>query len=181
MKDILKDNASLLVLMFLAVNLMKHGRWSSKYNCCLSCQRNDRNHGAKGLCVACYSRQHRSSIPVETSREKHREKWNKQSFDGNREVALQRDGYRCTLCETENHLVVHHIDGNGRTSKKPNNDLGNLQTLCRACHMKLHGTIRRTQKWSQKYDFCQSCETTEVKHYGHGLCEDCRRKRKKKV
>ena len=51
---------------------------------------------------------------------------------------IERDGFKCTLCESPNDLVVHHKDGNGRGKQNPNNDLANLETLCRSCHMKVH-------------------------------------------
>lgn len=47
----------------------------------------------------------------------------------------ERDGYECQLCgEHEKALVVHHKD-----KTKTNNDINNLITLCRACHIKTHG------------------------------------------
>lgn len=51
---------------------------------------------------------------------------------------LARDGCRCTECgETWlNYLEIHHIQplGAGGT-----NELDNLVTLCRLCHLKAHG------------------------------------------
>jgi len=59
-------------------------------------------------------------------------------FNGNRQATLERDGFKCVLCEATEDLVVHHKDGNGRGKEKPNNNIENLETLCRSCHMKVH-------------------------------------------
>lgn len=52
--------------------------------------------------------------------------------------ALARDNCKCVVCGTEDGLVVHHRD-NSRKTGKLNNDLKNLMTLCRQCHMREHG------------------------------------------
>jgi 5-methylcytosine-specific restriction protein A len=53
-----------------------------------------------------------------------------------RAACLQRDGSRCTKCSSTHRLAPHHIkerrDGGSDT-------LGNLTTLCAACHNKTHG------------------------------------------
>lgn len=61
----------------------------------------------------------------------------KKRFGGNRLKALERDQYKCTICQSHDSLVVHHIDHSGQ-SENPNNELSNLQTLCRSCHSKVH-------------------------------------------
>lgn len=69
----------------------------------------------------------------------------KYRFGGLRESVLERDNWACVKCgfTNEQHitdfkrsLTVDHIDGNGRHSKTPNNNLENLQTLCLKCHGK---------------------------------------------
>jgi len=64
-------------------------------------------------------------------------------FGGNRSKVLERDNWECQLCgmNNEQHIVifgrgisVDHIDGQGRNSKTPNNNLENLRTLCLRCH-----------------------------------------------
>jgi len=53
--------------------------------------------------------------------------------------ALARDNFKCTRCETENDLVVHHIvNWKQMKDKSKINDLENLQTLCRRCHFQFH-------------------------------------------
>ena len=69
---------------------------------------------------------------------------NKTFFGGNRDIVLERDGYKCVKCgiSRDDHklkygrdITVDHIDGQGSTSKVQNNSLNNLQTLCFFCHM----------------------------------------------
>lgn len=84
-----------------------------------------------------------------------KEMHNKVNFNGLREKIIERDGFKCVTCKIsqQDHLIkhncsllVHHIDGEGRYSKNPNNDPNNLQTLCKRCHSKIHGkaTKKRT-------------------------------------
>jgi hypothetical protein len=51
-----------------------------------------------------------------------------------KEVIKYRDNYKCRMCKSDNHLVVHHIDYN-----KYNNEERNLITLCKSCHGKTNG------------------------------------------
>ena len=54
-----------------------------------------------------------------------------------RRMALDRDNWRCTVCGSPVELEVHHI--------RPLNQggsalaLGNVETLCRGCHLDKHG------------------------------------------
>jgi 5-methylcytosine-specific restriction endonuclease McrA len=69
-----------------------------------------------------------------------REYRDKIMFGGNRKKAMQRDNFECQHCRKgypEVTLCVHHIDHSG-TSETPNQELDNLQTLCRACHARIH-------------------------------------------
>ena len=56
-----------------------------------------------------------------------------------KEVVLERDGYRCTVCGTcgtkKNPLTIHHLKYRrcGGT-----NDPDNLVTMCRICHESWH-------------------------------------------
>ena len=67
----------------------------------------------------------------------------------------------CELCSKSDDLEAHHIDRN-----RSNNDVSNIQTLCRSCHMKLH--------WSngdiphKKREKCKLCDEPAK---GHGLCK----------
>ena len=68
------------------------------------------------------------------------------NFGGNRDKALERDGYRCQHCSTDQSLEVHHIDGRGTTTPKElrNHALENLLTLCTSCHAKEHARMRHS-------------------------------------
>ncbi len=61
-------------------------------------------------------------------------------FGGIRQDILERDKFVCQVCDSDNQLVIHHIDET--TNRKPNqianNDPTNLITLCRSCHLKVH-------------------------------------------
>jgi len=60
-------------------------------------------------------------------------------FGRPRKEVFDRDGGRCATCGTKRNLTIHHIDGKGRNSVRPNNVLTNLITLCRSCHGKIDG------------------------------------------
>lgn len=102
--------------------------------------------GAGRFCgFGCYWESMRLHQTHEQKNEKMRKNLHKYRFGGNREKALERDGYRCTMCGIPNSLVVHHKDGKGYKSvgfKAMNNALDNLQTLCANCHTKLHNQAR---------------------------------------
>lgn len=51
-------------------------------------------------------------------------------------------GPSCEACDTNQDLVVHHVDGDAT-----NNALANLQTLCSPCHSFFHATQRRIERW----------------------------------
>jgi len=141
--------------------------WARKYSACIECGTTERKHYGNGLCYQCYNRGAYRANPESQKRrsrlyyeDHHDEKLEYQSryyqlnreeqlawgaiyreekhFSGKRKDALQRDGFRCTVCGSDSDLVVHHIDWNGRGKLKPNNDLGNLTTVCRACHVRIH-------------------------------------------
>ena len=63
-------------------------------------------------------------------------------FGGNKEKALMRDGYACVVCKNTKDIGVHHVDESG-SSDKPNNEISNLITLCRSCHIKHHKPHRK--------------------------------------
>jgi 5-methylcytosine-specific restriction endonuclease McrA len=108
-----------------------------------------------------YYKNHKAKILNRTKRWRklNKEKYIKQlrnqhskiMFGGNKEKVLERDNFQCQNCglNQEQHiviygygLIVHHKDGNGKDSKNPNNDLNNLQALCRKCHTSIHNKQR---------------------------------------
>lgn len=69
---------------------------------------------------------------------------------------LERYDFKCQECgmTQEQHiiifgsrLIIHHIDGMGRTSDNINNDINNLIPLCRRCHAKVHREMEINQRW----------------------------------
>ncbi len=178
--------------------------WAKKYDHCINCGETIRKHMAKGLCTRCYSHKYAKDPRTAERVKEQKRQWylkhwrpalqkmqrEERWFAGKREAILQRDCYRCSICgdSNTNNLVVHHIDGNGRGSKMPNNDDSNLITVCRACHLALHRPQMPKKKpkpklnrWARKYDRCIECGTQSIKHAGLGLCRTCywREKRKK--
>lgn len=98
-------------------------------------------------------------------------------FDGMREIILERDKHKCTVCNSTDKLVVHHKDFNGRGNENPNNSEDNLVTLCKRCHIAIHRAqlikAGELKQWSRKYPACIECGTTKTKHHSHGLCKTC--------
>lgn len=91
-----------------------------------------------------YDKKRRESIKDKLN-EYDRLRYEKDYFGCNRNKALERDNYSCRLCSSAEQLVVHHLDETGKmmegrieARKSTNNELSNLQTLCRSCHMKIH-------------------------------------------
>lgn len=60
-------------------------------------------------------------------------------FGRDPKIIFERDNWQCLICGSKENLTIDHIDGNGRHSKKPNNDINNLRTLCRKCHGRIDG------------------------------------------
>jgi len=82
----------------------------------------------------------------------------KNMFGGNRELALQRDGYKCTQCGGVQQLSVHHKDRSGRTDN-PNHELDNLISLCNKCH--IHEHLSDLSQSKTAFDTtCQECGKT---------------------
>ena len=75
-------------------------------------------------------------------------------FSGNKAIALERDGYKCTRCGATDNLAMHHKDGSGQTDN-PNNDLDNLETLCDSCHTLHHNPRFDTTPHAMKT--CLNC------------------------
>lgn len=181
--------------------------WSRQHSKCVECGLTESKHTGHGYCYRCYMRryakdprnrahllaykkdwyaQHHSQM-LELSRQR-REKLH---FDNRRQAALERDGYRCTLCGSQEQLVVHHRDGRGRNHPNPNNELDNLQTLCNSCHITIHRPeleearrarhavpkLNQQGKWSLKHEACVECGTVYSKHSSKGVCAACARRR----
>ena len=159
-------------------------KWSRRFENCIRCNTTEYRHTKDGLCMRCYLKDYREDSKNIDKIKEAKSKWYRKIdrrqekkedreqkwFDGKREEALVRDKYKCTKCGSTEQLTVHHIDGNGRGSKNPNNSISNLETLCRACHASVHTKLDR---WAKDHDECISCGTTEIKHNAKGLCRNC--------
>jgi len=167
--------------------------WAKNYEHCVVCGLTEKPHVGKGVCRRCYFRQYKRDNKAAIQQYQH--EWyiqntdlqamkdvrDKNHFDGNRRQAMERDNYCCVNCgDTDrSQLVVHHVDGKSlRNNTVADNSLTNLQTLCRSCHMKIHGITpeifrRGIDGWSKKYQSCIECGTTKKRHNGHGLCINC--------
>jgi len=51
------------------------------------------------------------------------------------ELIFERDGYKCSQCNLNNNIVVHHIV---HKSDRGSDNEDNLITLCSKCHSKVH-------------------------------------------
>ena len=66
---------------------------------------------------------------------------NKKRYNGNYYIVLQRDKYKCVMCNEIENLCVHHIDGyneNVTDTVTKNSNENQLITLCRKCHSNIH-------------------------------------------
>lgn len=129
--------------------------WSRKHSCCIKCRGTEKKHNAKGLCIICYDKFHKSLPEVKVHRaaklrerrrrnpdklrQQLRDYSDRRFFGGNRQRVLERDKHRCTECGTKKQLIIHHKDGRGGHDGLPaNTALSNLVTLCRRCHIAVH-------------------------------------------
>jgi len=118
-------------------------------------------------------------------------KWKKESrekfcFGKSKEKLSALFGKKCNICGiTKKELEIHHKDGSGASKKanEKNNDLSNLQILCRKCHRQ--EDARRIQEerkgmWSLHYANCVVCKKTDSKYISFGLCNKCYQKTRRK-
>lgn len=171
--------------------------WGKNFEKCVECGTTEREHIALGFCSFCYFKKYRKNPENFKRLKKQKRQWyiqnrdlkeqkkdrEKRHFDGKRVSVLKRDNYTCQKCGDTNraNLVVHHEDGAGRGAKIKNNDLSNLITLCRGCHLKVHkkelkaghDAWNKEKGWSHKIDCCIECGTSEKKYGAHGLCVNC--------
>lgn len=60
-----------------------------------------------------------------------------------RRVVLERDGWRCTRCGRAGALEAHHVQ---HVLQGGTDDLSNLVTLCRRCHIDAHDLAPESQR-----------------------------------
>lgn len=63
-----------------------------------------------------------------------RRRQSREIWQQTRRVVLERDGYQCVHCHTPVAVETAHID-HIRSGKMAGNELDNLRTLCRRCHV----------------------------------------------
>lgn len=169
-------------------------QWARKFHACIICGCTDTKHMGKGKCARCYSSLYLALHSARCKRQKHEHYLRnggaafmkvvreQRHFDGKREAVLRRDRHRCRACGSPYKLLVHHRDGNGRGQRTPNNNLSNLVTLCRSCHMSAHRGQLMVGRgfadiagWAPKYGLnaCRNCRRSDLKHNANGLCSKC--------
>jgi hypothetical protein len=108
------------------------------------CNQNSSQNGFRKLCYHCPFSARGDGGRLECTRYQMTiGPWDKYALAGWKDLRariLQRDGSRCTLCGSEDHLHVHHIDQD-RTNDLPEN----LVTLCEICHARVHREMKRDQ------------------------------------
>lgn len=74
----------------------------------------------------------------------------------------------CEICGSEKNVDVHHKDGNPK-----NNDLSNLQRLCRSCHVAAHRTRKPCLICGDKVKGLGYCDKhyQRYKKYGNPLAK----------
>lgn len=106
-----------------------------------------------------------------TIADKQQKKQSKQNkaFGRNRDKVLERDGYKCSICNSIDRLHVHHKDRSGST-KTPNNEMDNLITLCNSCHMLIHGKDKKDHSGRKNYIPCIVCGALFEKEHDKKCC-----------
>jgi len=94
----------------------------------------------KSICKECRKldfRLYQKSHP-----ERNKKRWLRNQIRRYGDLRNRVVGGSCEICGKNGKLDVHHIDGNGRNLVDrglfANNNVGNLRTLCRSCHIKIH-------------------------------------------
>jgi 5-methylcytosine-specific restriction endonuclease McrA len=57
----------------------------------------------------------------------------------NRNIAMERDGWKCVRCGSFRNLQAHHKVERGMGGANRLDEPSNLETLCCICHAKVHG------------------------------------------
>ncbi len=140
---------------------------------CIQCKKNQiTTYKLLQICNSCYSGNYKKNHP---------EKFN-YKYGGMKTRAFKRDNFTCQICGEQNikKLLIHHLDGNGSSknnkkllTKKQNNKLNNLITVCYKCHNKIHKPNKKINQWAKEYKQCVQCGSKTIKHAGKGLCQNC--------
>jgi len=80
--------------------------------------------------------------------------------DQYRAKCFEKHGRSCVICDAEQGIIAHHVDGD-----RTNNTAANLRPMCRSCHRSVHhGTI---PAWSEKLP-----EKSIIEPHKSGLSDD---------
>lgn len=136
-------------------------RWSRDFDKCIDCGTTTSPHRGKGRCGKChaqflyhYDLKRRASLKIsgkrwrlnnsdkmKTINVRSAAKVRDRALDGNRKLAIERDGKKCTKCgisekesqkKYKRNLHVSHINS------LTDNNLTNLLTLCSGCHNRMN-------------------------------------------
>ena len=78
---------------------------------------------------------------------------NSKTWADKRNLALERDSYKCSICGNPNNLQVHHLCYPRTLGTEPISD---LMTLCEHCHKDLeaykkgHRYDKRDKRWAER-------------------------------
>ena len=67
-----------------------------------------------------------------------------------RRRVFDRDGWQCVVCHSRARLECDHIEG---LAEGGTNELTNLRTVCRPCHLRMSGDKHRTHDVSGQDDW----------------------------
>lgn len=90
------------------------------------------------------------------------------SADYYRRISLEKLKQECHRCGTHKNLCVHHKDRNRR-----NNNISNLQMLCKSCHSKEHNRSKNFGKRNKISDMRKIIDKLLIKYSGNReVCDD---------
>lgn len=110
------------------------------YKKCARCEKEiidkpSKIHLRKFCSVSCQVKYHWEIKPKERPRESHNRYKNGSGIY--REEALKCHGEKCQKCGASDNIEIHHKDKN-----RKNNNMENLQVLCRDCHHREHAIFK---------------------------------------
>ena len=92
------------------------------------------------------------------------------------ECVMNYLGNRCNYCGSIKNLHIHHIIP---LSKGGQNSLGNLEIVCRDCHLKLHYQIEKVlpKKWIPIIVYCDNCGNKIIRKlkWRKNICNFCQK------
>ena len=105
---------------------------------------------------------------------------NNKRYNGNYYIVIQRDKYKCALCNSIENLCVHHIDGYDEL-KPENSNENKMITLCRNCHSNVHAGQKIDEDTFNSIDYyidsnemllCNNDVTQEIEYRDKSIDKD---------